>query len=638
MEPVTLADYQRGVLRSALRSAFSRGEAYPLMLLACAVPAIIVPAVFIAVAGRHRALRPLRYALAAALVAFYINRLTPLWNSDGTWARISSINSASAYGTGIAVTWGTMWALTLLVWTDPWDGERVARRKRRGPPETGPEGAMDPAKAPDEDVARSLRLGHEYYWQSFPKNSSFLARFDWAMDLCLAWRGVGWSWCRTPVPHFAPPMRPHTNELVRLSTMPDKTRQGYSRHRSLASFYRSRVATVVGSYLVLDACAVIMTRDPYFIVGPAPSSYVPWSVQIEHFPYPAVGDVRPAPPPSALFAMPAYLEMLYRHHHWLVVYRNLLGLVGMMSALHIVLNLDQLARVFFGKMLAGPKSMSTIATACQLWHYPSAFGSVWQVMDYGLYGFWGSFWHQTFREGFCAPTRWLIDQGVLPSGHEVHGDKAHVGLSDTGMALGGKHTNNKNGLNGDAKDGENIKGAQAVNGINCAAKNNTPKRPPLPWITRLVALVFAFGQSAILHGAASATALPSHTRWQGPASFFVLASIGIVVQSVVLPSTLVDRLPHRVRQAVHVIFTLAWLHATSWMFMDDQGRTGIWLFEPVPFSPIRFIMSLVKGGKIPPIVSPGGSSRAGHSAWRWYHDDLMHWYTGKHWWDTGFAL
>ena len=192
MEPVTLADYQRGVLRTAFRSAVSSGEAQPLMLLACAVPAIIAPAVFIAVAGRHRALRPLRYALAAALIAFYISRLTPLlWNTGGTWARTTSINFASAYGAGVVVSWGTIWALTLLVWTNPWNGERVARRKRRGPPETGPEGAMDPAMAPDEDIARSLRLGHEYYWQSFPTHASFLARFDWAIDLCLAWRGVG---------------------------------------------------------------------------------------------------------------------------------------------------------------------------------------------------------------------------------------------------------------------------------------------------------------------------------------------------------------------------------------------------------------------------------------------------------------
>ncbi|CAK7216153.1 hypothetical protein SBRCBS47491_002735 [Sporothrix bragantina] len=636
MEPVTLADYQRGVLRTAFRSAVSRGEAQPLLLLGCAVPAIIVPAVFIAVAGRHRTLRPLRYALAAALLAFYINRLTPLWNSDGSWARTSSINFASAYGAGIVVSWGTMWALTLLAWTDPWDGERVARRRRRGPPETGPEGAMDPAKAPDEDIARSLRLGHEYYWQSFPKKGSFLARFDWAIDLCLAWRGVGWSWCKTPVPHFAPPMRPHTSELVRLSTIPESTRHGYSRHRTLASFYRSRLATVIGSYLVLDVCAVLMTSDPYFIVGPAPSVHVPWSEQIEHFPYPAMGGGRPTSPSPTLFAIPSYLEMLHRHPRWLDLYRSLLGLAGMMAALQIVLNIDQLVRVFFGKLLFGPKSMTATATACQLWHYPSAFGSVWQVMDHGLNGFWGSFWHQTFREGFSAPTQWLIEQGILPAGHEVRGEKAKVVPS--GMSLCGKRSKDTKVLNDNAKNDKDCKVVPGENGVNGSVKNGHHKKPATPWITRFVGLALAFGQSAILHSAASVTTLPTHTRSEGAALFFLLSSVGIAVQSIVLPSSLLDRLPRRVRQAVNFTFAAVWLHATCWLFIDDQARCGIWLFEPVPFSPIRFIMSLVKGGEMPPIVSPGGSNRAGHSAWRWYHDDLVHWYTGKHWWDTGLAL
>ncbi|CAK7270642.1 hypothetical protein SEPCBS119000_004192 [Sporothrix epigloea] len=198
MEATTLADYQRGVLRTAFRSAVSRGEARPFTLLACFVPTVIVPAVFIAVAGKHRVLRPLRYALAAALLVFQINQLTPLWTTDGTWARISSLNFACAYGVGISISWGTMWALNLLLWSDPWDGERVARRKRKGPPETGPDGIMSPEMAPDEDIARSLSLGQEYYWQSFPADASFLARIDWAFDLCLAWRGVA-IWCSTSV-------------------------------------------------------------------------------------------------------------------------------------------------------------------------------------------------------------------------------------------------------------------------------------------------------------------------------------------------------------------------------------------------------------------------------------------------------
>ncbi|CAK7204443.1 hypothetical protein SEUCBS139899_007200 [Sporothrix eucalyptigena] len=571
MEPVTLADYQRGVLRTAFRSAVSRGEAQPLMLLASAVPAIVVPAVFIAVAGRHHMLRPLRYALAAALVAFNFNRLTPLWNSDGSWARTSSINLGSAYGAGIVLSWGTMWALTVLVWTNPWSGERVARRRRRGPPETGPDGYMDPAKAPDEDIARSLRLSHEYYWQSFPQKGSFLARFDWAMDLCLAWRGV---------------------------------------------------AIIIGSYFVLDACAVTMTSDPYFIIGPAPIRNVPWSEQLEHFPHLALGKIDPPPPSPVLFAIPPHLEMLYRHPYLLELYRSLLGLAGMVAALHIVLNIDQVVRVFFGNMIFGPKSMATAATSAQLWHYPSAFGSVWQVFEHGLSSFWGSFWHQTFREGFSAPTHWLIDQGILPGAEEMHDEKPKVEI-DT------------NGMNGQIKVAKN---AKVVHGTNGVVKSKPHKRPKVPFITRFIGLAIAFGQSATLHGAASITALPTHTWWQGAALFFILAGIGVVVQSIPMPSCVLNRLPLRARQAVNFGFALIWLHVICRLFIDDQARCGIWLFEPVPFSPVRLIMSLLGNGPVPPIVSSSGSSRAGHSAWRWYHDDLIHWYTGKNWWETGIAL
>ena len=434
-------------------------------------------------------------------------------------------------------------------------------------------------------------------------------------------------------------MRPHTSEAVRLSTMPLATRHGYSHQRTRASFYRSRLAIVIGSYLVLDVCAVLMTSDPHFVIGPAPSRHVPWSEQTEHFPYPAMGDVRPDPPSPALFAIPSHLEMLHRHPHWLDIYRSLLGLAGMLAALQIVLNIDQLARVFFGNLLSGPKSMSTVSTASQLWHYPSAFGSAWQIMDQGLHGFWGAFWHQTFREGFCAPTQWLIDRGLLSAGHEVD--------SDGDEAVSGKFREDPNGPSNnardtkytkDTKDTKDTKGVPCVNGKKGAVSTGLRKRTAMPWTTRCVGLALAFGQSAILHSAASLTTLPTHTWWQGPALFFLLASVGIAVQSVVMPASLLDRLPHRVRQTINVIFALGWLHATAWLFIDDQARSGIWLFEPVPFSPTRFIMFLFKGGEMPPIVSPGGSNRAGHSAWRWYHDDFIHWYTGKHWWDTGIAL
>ncbi|KAL1892730.1 hypothetical protein Sste5346_006813 [Sporothrix stenoceras] len=627
MDAVTLADYQRGVLRNSFRSAVALGEARPLMLVACAVPAIIVPAVFLAVAGGHKALQPLRYAMAVALVVYNAHQVSPLWN-DRSWVRTSSINFASAYGAGLVYGWSTLWSLVVLVWINPWDGERVARRrktvqdKEKGTPTKGAETDADPQDmqkvedAPDEDIAHSLRLGHEYYWQSFPARGSFFARFDWALDLCLAWRGIGWSWGKAVVPIFAPPTKPHTRELVRLKTMPERTKQGYRRQLTRAAFYRARLTTLVSSYLVLDVCAVIMTQDPYFVVGPGPSRYTPWSEQADKLPSPDIGAFQTRPPSPALLAMPAYLEYLYRHPYLLAMHRSALGLAGMIAALHIVLSLDQLVRVFLGNLFFGKDSIATASTAAQLWHYPSIFGSISQVLDHGLAGFWGSFWHQTFRYAFLAPTLWLVDKGILPKGQHVH--------------------EGKNVTNGAPKSN----GVPKVNGVNGdAVKTGAPKKnPPLPTITRLAGIVIAFGQSALLHAAASTTTVATHTLWWSPALFFVMAGIGAGAQAIVLPPAFMNRLPRLIRRATNLLFTIVWLHFTVWLFLDDTSRCGLWLFEPVPFSPLRYIMSIMRGGEMPPIVSPGGSNRAGLSAWRWYSDDLVYWHTGRTWWETGIAI
>ncbi|ERS98416.1 uncharacterized protein SPSK_06072 [Sporothrix schenckii 1099-18] len=626
MDAVTLADYQRGVLRNAFRSAMARGEARPLMLVACAVPAIIVPATFLAVAGRHRALRPLRYAVAVALLAYNAHQLSPLWNGP-SWARTSSLNFASAYGAGLVFGWGTLWALVVLVWTSPWDGERVARRRKILPAGTKEREAdvvntdtlniQNADNAPDEDIARSLRLGHEYYWQSFPVHASFFARFDWAIDLCLAWRGIGWSWGKTVVPNFAPPMRPHTNELVRLSSLLEGTKHGYRRQRTRAGFYRTRITTILSSYLVLDVCAVLMMHDPYFVVGPPPSRNTPWSQQVDQFPTPVMGAVWTPPPSPALLAMPAYLEFLYRHPHLLALHRNLLGLAGMVAALQFVLSLDQFVRISLGTLISGKNSIATVSTAAQLWNYPSIFGSVSQVLDHGLAGFWGSTWHQTFRWAFMAPTLWLVNRGILPKGKAVCGKTAET----KNMANGTNGTTKANGANG-----------------HISKRSMPQEKVHLPAITRLTGLVIAFGQSAILHAAASTTTLPTHTLWWGPALFFVLSGVGVVVQGIVLPSAVMKRLPRRARQVANLLFTLGWLHATVWLFLDDTSRCGLWLFEPVPFSPTRYLISLVQGAEPPSIVSLAGNNQAGLSAWRWYSDDLAYWHTGKRWWETGLAI
>lgn len=47
--------------------------------------------------------------------------------------------------------------------------------------------------SPDEDIARSLGEGYEYYWQAYPADAPFSVRFDWSLDLVSSFRGTGMS-------------------------------------------------------------------------------------------------------------------------------------------------------------------------------------------------------------------------------------------------------------------------------------------------------------------------------------------------------------------------------------------------------------------------------------------------------------
>lgn len=220
----TLADYQREVLRRGFREALAQGQVRPLLLPWCLVPSFVLPALYLAlphVGGsggsgggsrsdnsslRRNLLRAARLPLAAAIVALNVNMLWSPW-----WPPVSSLNMASAYATGLIVAWGTQWALTVLVWTDPQrDAERVERWREEGvrggrggrggsvgrqqkDRKDQKERGQQQLAATDASVAQSLREGFTYRWQAFPADAPYLTRLDWALDLCLAGRGTGRS-------------------------------------------------------------------------------------------------------------------------------------------------------------------------------------------------------------------------------------------------------------------------------------------------------------------------------------------------------------------------------------------------------------------------------------------------------------
>jgi hypothetical protein len=132
-------------------------------------------------------------------------------------------------------------------------------------------------------------------------------------------------------------------------------------------------------------------------------------------------------------------------------------------------------------------------------------------------------------------------------------------------------------------------------------------------LAKFLGLVFAFGISGGLHAAGSITQLPDTHPWH-LFYFFALQAVGIYIQSSV-------KILHDSKR-VNLLFTAAWLLGTGWLIADDFARGGIWLFEPVPFSPVR---GYLRWGE------------EGDGWWCWSHIGIA-WYTGRHWWESGIAL
>ncbi|KAG4222182.1 hypothetical protein PC116_g29343 [Phytophthora cactorum] len=186
----------------------------------------------------------------------------------------------------------------------------------------------------------------------------------------------GWNWAIPCLPPYDLPPTINGYQLPLSAVVPHRSKQGYTRCLSRKSFFLTRLfRDIVPGYLLVDFCAVHMTADPYFVLGP------------EHHHH-AAGV--PLPPhlaslsPVALSAQRAFFSFL-----------------GVISALQLFFAFGSLALAFL------PPIPQILRFRSHPWHLPSFSGSFVEVLDRGLPGFWGSWWPQTFRFGFAAPSRWL---------------------------------------------------------------------------------------------------------------------------------------------------------------------------------------------------------------------------------------
>ena len=497
-------------------------------------------------------------------------------------------NNAASFGIGIISAWGILWTAVLLIFDDgktqfrrvlrqeysksrtschirKMSKQKKARfdeleehdnqRQKGETPVTSETGSsktnrkskncskgnnMEVEVSPVSATASTPDLSHDstlvqalsaYVWQSYPI-TPFLARLDWICNLYTSFRGIEWNWKISDLPSLPPSVQ------AQLQTKPS----GFSEEDS--SVARNGVQRF-DTYASCLRHNISLCLQGYLILD----ALITLS---HHDPY-FWGCISCKPPES----FPPVVR-----DSWLLV--RFYRLLGSISLIWIGLRtIFSFAPMFFVGFLRPWTALvdritsqggSRISRAThrlnqkakdytEPWLYPDQYGDYRVIFDRGLAGFWGSFWHQMFRYAFQA---------------------------------GGEHF---------------------VSFVPPLRRN--PRSQP----TKIVKLFIAFLLSGCLHACGSATQVGDTTPWTGPFLFFALQPIGMLIellwQSRLRPSSKQNKPGPRwrlwLRRIINFCFVHAWLFCTGSLFADDIAKGGIWLSEPVMFSPLRALGLGVKG-------------------------------------------
>jgi len=476
---------------------------------------------------------PIIYAVRWPLVGFI------------TWFELRLIQESSGVGLELGYKIGMTSAIIIMLsWTwlifktPQWDAKRVERRKVRVPVKevqldkkksltSNQEPCLemfDNSTAPlSEKICSEVLMGneevYEYFWQPYPENLK--ERLSWVIDLVFNARGPGWNWSVPTIPKLTPEVQSKFGGMVL-----DELRPNYSWIAGKKQFdvrYQdllSRLYFYIPCFLIFDIVRSIMMKDPYFKVGPT------------------------------TYDLPSYIQSL--HPFALQFYRLLLSAIGLYTSLSLAfVNFEILMSCVLGATVLGLRG--------EPWYYPPAMGNISHILDKGLNGLWGGCWHQTFRNFFTAPIKYLIKEGYIKAGH---------------------------------------------------------------YSTKILGLLFAFVLSGFLHWAGANTSfIPTYPIQQ--AIFFIIQGFGVILQESLcsLFSSLIVNLPKSLRQTGNLVYTLGWLYLTGWLAADDFARLGVWIVEPLPFSPTQAL----------------GFGEHDGSWYCWKPFDLV-WYSGKYWWESGITI
>ncbi|KAF2756069.1 hypothetical protein EJ05DRAFT_512632 [Pseudovirgaria hyperparasitica] len=460
---------------------------------------------------------------------------------------------ATAFAVGLVSTWTLLWFGVMMLVYDPqtefkrveWGGRRrpaketmVDRskngRRRASSYQNLHDAIVHETTQPYKDSYCPDTGMYYYKWQHYPEES-FSKRLLWVTDLLANFRAIAWNF---HVPGPPPPPQAVQDEL-QYYTKEQQTKigdsklgadgtQGYSTRKELL---QKNLRLLLLGYMKLDFLKVVLMKDPYFwgYTDAAPPSY-----------YPTIVAETPFIVKSS---------------------RLIFTMVGVWVAIETIFSLSPL---FFSGLL-GPK---WIGAHAEPWVYPDTWGSFSNIYDRGLFGFWGSFWHQTFRFAFEAPSKPII----------------------------------------------------RVFGVD---KKSTS--------ALLIRLFTAFCLSGLMHGMGSYTSagntiVGNTSPLTGSFLYFLLQPLGLMLErfgiSLVRKTGLSQRTPKRAAQVFRFIWVYTWLHSTSSLLADDFARAGIWLFEPCPISPLRGLGLGVEGDGLFTWGPP--------SEWLYYYNSGKWWSSGYH--------
>ncbi|KAL4800988.1 membrane bound O-acyl transferase family-domain-containing protein [Aspergillus venezuelensis] len=496
--------YERLVLDANARidSLIQNGDAKPLLLCHALIP-MILPICALLIPSRRGGwvFRQILYVFTVSLSVEIIRYRR---------ARLG----ANGYMVGLMMVWWIIWVSTLLVFHNV---ERKFRRIERVPDIKTQDAArqQNGHTSNKQKAAGSLKNGETLIWRSYPQTIGH--RLGWTVALFLNMRGPDFSFRLSsldPLPaHLDAKRQPEDEKPI----CPQATTRIWT-----------AIKRFVFAYLVIDVLKTILIWDPYFF-----------------------GDLS-AEPPSPL-------DQLSFAPGAIRFYRTLVSGTGVYFALLFVTALNPI--FFLGLSTAFPNACRKItATPFDApWLYADQFGSFSVILDEGLAGAWGKWWHQIFRFGFVSTAKWIIS--FLP------------------QSISSKRS-----------------------------------------VRRSIMTFVAFGISGLIHGTGSYTQIGDTHPISGPFAFFALQAVGVLIQETWNRTVLgwLDSsgvpLPRWLRRLSNLLFVLVWLSFSGRRIADDFALGGLWLTEPLPFSPIRGLM--------------GRGWNSWTSPWFEYVDDGTYWGRG----------